>query len=148
MAEIDSVKEEIRSWQLFNARNITEAGRRKDELKELNSRLADLTARMSDVEQCGGGRQPPSDIAHESATDRQQRRLADLRDLGGEWVKRRGRWGARDGQSGAFGKLVEQERNNSSKNFSAKSVRLDLCAEAEAEAEEKRSGVIFKGLAP
>ena len=63
-------------------------------------------------------------------------------------MKRGGKWGARDRQTGAFGKLVEQERNNGSPKFSEKSVRDDLCAAAEAEAELKKSGIMLKGLAP
>jgi len=146
--EVSSVEMEIRYWELFNAQNITEAGRRKDELKELNNQLADLNTRMDDIKRCGGGRQSPPNVAQEDAVQRQQRRLADLRALGGEWVKRSGSWGASDRQSGSFGKLVEQERSNGSRNYSPKSVRLDLCAAAEAEAEKKRSGAIFKGLTP
>ena len=146
MDEIGGVEREIQYWQLFNAQNITEAGRRKDELKELNARLAALNARMNGIDRSGGGNQPPIDVAQESATDRQMRRLADLRAFGGEWVKRGGRWGARDKQSGSFGRLVEQEMGNGSQNFSAKSVRRDLCAAAEADAEKKRSGVMLKGL--
>ena len=148
MNEISSVEQEVRYWQLFNAQNITEAGRRKDELKELNTRLSDLNARMKAVEPDGAGKLPPADIAQESDTQRQQRRLADLRVLGGEWVKRSGSWRAIDRRSGAFGKLVGQEKSNGSRNCSEKSVRFDLCAAAEAEAEVKRSGVMLKGLAP
>jgi len=148
MNEISSVEQEVRYWQLFNAQNITEAGRRKDELKELNTRLSDLNARMKAVEPDGAGKLPPADIAQESDTQRQQRRLADLRVLGGEWVKRSGSWRAKDRRSGAFRKLVGQEKSNGSRNCSEKSVRFDLCAAAEAEAEVKRSGVMLKGLAP
>jgi len=148
MGEISGVEKEIRYWQLFNAQNIAEAARRKDELKELGTRLADLNARVNDIDQTGGGKQHRIDPAKESALQRQQRRLADLRAFGGEWVRRNGSWRARDQQSGAFGKLVAQERINGSRNSSEKSVRLDLCAAAEAEAESKRGGVMLKGLAP
>jgi hypothetical protein len=148
MVAISGVEHEIRDWQLLNPLTITEAARRKDELKELNTRLADLYARMKDIEAAGGGKQPRIHTAEESDLQRQQRRLADLRALGGDWVKRDGSWCARDRQSGAFGKLVAQERINGSRNRSEKSVRLDLCAAAEAEAESKRSGVMLKGLAP
>ena len=145
--EISSVENEIRYWQLFNAQSITEAGRRKDELKELNSRLAELDARMKVLDRGDEGGPIPSGVAQESASRRQERRLADLRALGGEWVKRGANWRARDRQSGAFKNLVDQERSNGSRNCSEKSVRLDLCLAAEAEAEERRSGVMLKGLA-
>ncbi len=148
MGEINGVEQEIRYWQLFNAQNITEAARRKDELGELNARLAALNARMSDIDRTGGGKQPGIDAAEESALQRQQRRLADLRALGGDWVKRNGSWRARDQQTGAFGKLVAQEKTNGSRNCSEKSVRLDLGVAAEAEAELKRGGIMLKGLAP
>jgi hypothetical protein len=146
-AEISEVEKELREWQLFKPRNITEAARRKDELKELNTRLDDLNARVKDIGLAGTESQPRAEAAEENAVQRQQRRLADLRTFGGDWVKRGGSWRARDRQSGAFGKLVAQERSNGSRNCSEKSVRLDLCAAAEAEAELKRSGVMLKGLA-
>ena len=145
--EIRRVEQEIRYWQLFNAQNIAEAGRRKDELKELDSRLADLNTRLNGIEHCSGGRQPQTDVARENATQRQQRRLSDLRALGGELVKRDGSWRTGNRQSGAFGKLVIQERSNGSRNYSTKSVRLDLHAAAEAESDAKRNGLILKGLA-
>ncbi len=148
MDEAHGVEQEIRYWQLLNAQNITEAARRKDELKELSARLADLNARMTDIDLTGEGEQPRIGGAAETALQRQQRRLADLRAFGGDWVKRNGSWRARDQQSGAFGKLVAQERINGSRNCSEKSVRLDLRAAAEAEAEMKRGGVMLKGLDP
>jgi hypothetical protein len=146
MLEVRGVEQEIRYWQLFNAQNITEAARRKDELKELDARLAALKARMNDTDQDGGGKLPRIDAAQESTEQRQQRRLGDLRALGGDWVKRGADWRAKDRQSGAFGKLVEQERGNGSRNCSEKSVRRDLCAAAVAEAEKRRTGVMLKGL--
>ena len=96
--------------------------------------------------ECGGGKRPQIDVAQETEIQRQQRRLADLRFLGGEWVKRGANWRARDRQSGTFKRLVAQERDIGSQNRSEKSVRLDLCAAAEAEAEQRRSGVMLKGL--
>jgi hypothetical protein len=148
MHEMRGVESEIRYWQQFNAHSITEAARRKDELNALNARLAALNALMNGIDRADGGKQPRVDAAEESTSQRQQRRLSDLHAFGGGWVKHDGRWRARDQQSGAFQKLVAQERKNGSRNFSEKSVRIDLCAAAEAEAEVIRGGVMLRGLAP
>ena len=81
------------------------------------------------------------DATDENDTDRQRRRLKDHSGFGGAWILRNGKWGAKDRKSGAFGKLVKQERENGSKNFSEKSVRVDLTTAAEAEADEKRAAI-------
>jgi hypothetical protein len=147
ICEQQGVEKELRRWQLMQPQSVTEAVLHDAKLKELNTRLADLNSRIDDIGRSGGSKQPPIDVAQESAPERQQRRLADLRAFGGDWVKRSAGWRSRDQQSGAFKRLVEQERNNGSPKCSEKSVRRDLCAAAEAEAESKRSGIMFGGLA-
>jgi hypothetical protein len=146
MKQISGIERELLNWEQLKPRDITEAGRRKDEIKALKEQRDDLRVRVKAGSGNDRGRKSGIGFREEATAHRQQRRLAELRALGGDWVQRSGSWRAKDQQSGAFGRLVEQEKSNGSRNSSEKTVRRDLCAAAEAEANSKRSGTIFGGL--
>lgn len=150
VSEQFDLEREVRRWQLMNPQTVTEAVLHDAKLKELEGRLADVRHRLNHwtwiPEVLAGAAPeiadapPASTLEHESADDRQRRRLQDLRQrFGGDWVRRDGKWTAKDRQSGAFRNLVIQESANGSKNVSEKSVRADLAAAAEAEAAERRA---------
>ena len=137
------VKRQIRSWQLLRPQTVTEADIHERKLKELENELAELNLQMGGI---GTKRNDAPQPALEDEAQRQRRRLGDLRRFGGDWIKRGGSWAARDRLSGAFTKLVEQEKSNGSINSSEKSVRRDLGAAAAAEADAKRNGRLFGQL--
>ena len=135
-----AVESELRRWHALVPASVTEKGLHDTKVKDLEGRLADVKHRIDNTGKATKAH------ADGNEASRQRRRLQSLRqDFGGDWICRNGKWGAKDRQTGAFGKLVQQERSNGSKYFSDKSVRADLSAAAEAEAAERRTGRMWPG---
>lgn len=152
VSELFELERELRRWQLMSPLTVTEAVLHESKLKELGEKVADVKHRLDQWSWAaespsgtGAGEvapPPTSALADEKAEARRRRRLEDLRQrFNGDWVYRDGKWGVNDRQSGAFGMLVKQESENGSRNFSAKSVRIDLTEAAKAEAAAARAGL-------
>jgi hypothetical protein len=132
-----NLERELRRLAILTIETIAELEARDRRRTELARRMAGLRAglvRMQDA------------TDDEVLRELRRRRLEDLWRFGGDWVKKGGKWGAKDKKSGAFRKLVEQEQANGIRNSSEKSVRKDLCAAAMEEDERRRSGAMLQQL--
>ena len=87
---------------------------------------------------------PPPTVG-ETVPERQDRRLARLRDLGGD-VRRvsKGLW-AQTRKSGALAKLVNEERAAGQPRWDSKDIRTELSAAAEREWKRAKQGVSDEG---
>ena len=140
----------LRRWLLLEPTSVTDEVQRDTKIAETRGQLAELKEQIRSLyglAHLGGNGsrvQPSGEDQKEYPESRQRRRLDDLKRLGGNWVYRHGKWGAKD-KNGAFAKLVEQERQCGAANSSEKSVRADLAAAAQREADELRSATALPG---
>lgn len=152
LCERGDIDRDLLRWKSLSVDTPTDALIKEQKVVVLTNRLKEIAeaidaAAPAPITQTGVANSRPGVPAPASAiapqpdkTERQQQRLVDFGRLGGKWVKRGVKWGAKE-KNGAFNLLVEQERHKGARNASEKSVRADLTAAAIIAEDERRAGI-------
>lgn len=144
ISEHMDLENDLRAWQLLTPSTVTEKDLRDGHIARIRARVAELKLLIDDPPLT-----TPADHrgdVEETRDDRRRRRLADLRRFGGEMVSRGGGWYLRDRRSGAFAKLCVQEQTRGASATSPKTIRADLRAQAQAEEDARRAGLLAASL--